>query len=331
MSGAVITGGNNGPLAGGSAFVPTPTKTAAYTANPGDFVLVDTTSGAVTVTLPNAPTDQSAVTVMMINQASGNAVTVSTAGGDVINTQGGATTWSMTLQYQRATFQYLRSSGIWYVTSDGLPMTQGKLQGALALANLSADPATPSGAGLLYAKGGLLYSENTQGLVQVICGSQGGITSTTTVANTAAETTLQSMSMPANDAIPGAVYRLVGWGVYGDTGTPTLTFTSRLGGVAGTQLAQVPAITLGSGVTNVPYKYEIWLNFLSATTVQCLIELDLGTSASTDAVSPFVATPTSATTISLTTTKAWVVTVTWSAASASNTISLLGAYSERVA
>lgn len=221
-----------------------------------------------------------------------------------------------------------------YVNTQAVSSTNpagGSMAGPLTIANQAATPAVPTTGPVLYAVNGQLTYENTQGLVQTIVGSQPGITSPVTVANTGSETVLQSLSMPAADAIAGAVYKMVGYGLYSDTGTPTLTFTSRLGGVAGTSLAQVPAITLGSSVSNCLFKYEAFLAFLSTTTAQCVIELMLGTSSTTDAASAYVATPTSATTVSLSTAKNWVMDVTWSAASASNTISLLAGYTERVA
>lgn len=189
---------------------------------------------------------------------------------------------------------------------------------------------TPGGVAL-YSAGGVLAYKNSAGLANTVTGSQGGITSPVTVANTAAESVLQSVTIPAGDTIAGAVYHSVAWGMYSDTGTPTLTFTTRWGGVAGTVLAQVPAITLGSGVTSVPFKFEVWMNFLSKTSVQAVIELDLGTSAATDAANPFIATPTAAVTVTASTPNAWVSTVTWSAASASNTISMLAGFTERLA
>lgn len=207
------------------------------------------------------------------------------------------------------------------------------VNGPLTLNNQSVAPATPTGAAELYATGGVLTYLNPQGLVNTLVGSQGGIQTAgiVTVNTTASETVLQSMSLPANDAIPGAVYRMVGWGTYGTTGTPTLAWGSRLGGVAGTSLSTIAATTLGSGVSNLAWRAECLLNFLSATTAQVFMEIELGTSNSTNATTVLTSTPSAATTVSLTSTKAWALTVTFSASSASNTISLLGGWTERVA
>lgn len=203
----------------------------------------------------------------------------------------------------------------------------------IQLLNQSATPATPAGGPQLYATGGVMTYVNPQGLVNTIVGSQGGLATAgiTTVGNSASEAVLQTMSLPANDAVAGAVYKMVGWGAYSDTGTPTLAWGSRLGGVAGTSLSTIAATTLGSGVSNLAWKAECLLNFLSATTAQVYMEVLLGTSNSTNATTVLTSTPSAATTVSLTSTKAWVLTVTFSAASASNTISLLGGWSERIA
>lgn len=225
-----------------------------------------------------------------------------------------------------ATVDYVTTQAVSSTNPSGSPMA-----GPLTMANQGAAPAASATGAVVYSVGGVLTYVNPQGLVQTIVGSQPGITAPVTVVNNASEAVLQSLPMPANDAIAGAVYKMFGWGTYSDTGTPTLAFTSRLGGVAGTVLATVPAITLGAGLTGAPFKYEVFLAFLSPTSVQCMIELDLGTNPATAAASPYVGTPTTATTVSLSTAKTWVLDVTWSAASASNTITLGAGYTERVA
>ena len=221
-----------------------------------------------------------------------------------------------------------------YVTTQAVSATNpagSSMAGPLTLANQGAAPPASASGPVLYSTGGVLTYVNTQGLVQTLVGSQGGFTAAgTAIANTAAETAIQAMSLPANDAVAGAVYRRVAWGVYSWTATPTMTFTSRLGGTAGTSLAATPAITLGTAQTNAIWKYETFLNFLSPTSVQCLIELDLGTSTSTDAASPYLATPTAAVTVSVTTAKTWVADLTWGTAAAGNTLQALGGYTERV-
>jgi hypothetical protein len=218
-------------------------------------------------------------------------------------------------------------------TINSTSLSGSSMAGPLTFTNQAAAPANPTGASVMYSTGGVLTYINPQGLVQTIVGSQGGIQTAgiTTVASTSSETVLQSFPLPAADAVAGSVYKMVGWGTFSDTGTPTLAWGLRLGGVAGTSLTTVQATTLGSSLTAAPFKYEILVNFLSATTVQPFFELDLGTSSTTGATTPYSGTPSGAVTVSLSTAKVLVTTVTFSAASASNTISLLGGWTERVA
>lgn len=208
--------------------------------------------------------------------------------------------------------------------------TGDTLQGPLTLTNQAAAPATPTGAAVMYSTGGVLTYINTQGLSNTIVGSQGGLTAAgTAITGTVAETVLQQMSLPANDAIPGAVYKLVGWGVFSTTGTPGNTvFTSRLGGVGGTSLMTSANIALTASLTNAQFNYEARLNFLTATTVTCDLEMTINTAAAGAATEYLVAT-TAAVTVSLTTTKAWVLDVTPGASG--NSLQLLGGWSERVA
>ena len=204
------------------------------------------------------------------------------------------------------------------------------MQGPLTLNNQTAQPATPVGAAELYATGGVMTYINPQGLGNTIVGSQGGLTAVgSAITGGVAEAVLQSMSLPANDAIAGAVYKMVGWGVFSTTGTPGNTvFTSRLGGTSGTSLAGTANIALQASLTNAQWRHETLINFLSPTSVTCEIELLINTAVG-GATSAFMAASTSAVTVSLTSTKAWVLDITPGASG--NSIQLLGGWTERVA
>lgn len=208
--------------------------------------------------------------------------------------------------------------------------TGDTMNGPLTLANQSAAPATPSGGAVLYANGGVVTYINPQGLVNTIVGSQGGLTSAgTAITSTTSETVVQSMSLPANDAIAGAIYKMVGWGVFSTTASPGNTvFTLRLGGVAGTSLAASANIALTASLTNAQFNYEARINFLSPTSITADVKLTINTAAG-GAASEFLFATTTAVTVSLTTTKAWVLDITPGASG--NSIQLLGAWSERVA
>lgn len=106
---------------GGIALVPT-AKSANYTASSGDLVVCNATSASFTVTLPNAPANGSVVGAKMTATASSHTVSIACAGSDVFNVSGGATTLTLSLLMQGMILQY--ASGIWYVTSDDLPLGQ---------------------------------------------------------------------------------------------------------------------------------------------------------------------------------------------------------------
>jgi hypothetical protein len=81
----------------------------------------------------------------------------------------------------------------------------------------------------------------------------------TAVAASTTETILVgNISLPANYLQNGRLLRLRAFGGYGTTGTPTLTFAVRLGGVAGTVLAKSGAITTGSGVGGGASMTALW-------------------------------------------------------------------------
>lgn len=97
-------------------------QTAAYAAGPNDLVPVDTTAAAVTVTLPAGPPDLTQVAVKLL--AGSNTATVAAGAGDVFDQAGGATTKTLTIPGQGMVAQYDASAGIWYVSSDDLPLAQ---------------------------------------------------------------------------------------------------------------------------------------------------------------------------------------------------------------
>ena len=222
------------------------------------------------------------------------------------------------------------SNGILQAESLAGPET---LIGPLQLANQSTTPAGVAGDALLYASAGQPQYINPQGLTGSLVGCQGGLLTAgiTTVANTSAETVLQTFSVPAADAAAGSVYQMVGWGVYSTTSTPTLAWGSRWGGISGTSLSTIAATTLGSTVSSEAFEIDCVLNFLSTTTAQVYMKLLLGTSTSTNATTLLTSTPSSATTVVSSSAKTWVTTITWGTANSSNTISLLGGYTVRLA
>jgi len=114
---------------GAQALIPTAVKTSAYTANAGDFIPVDTSSGSVVITLPTTPATGTRVEIKMINTAvnttngyGNNTVTFNVGGSDVIN-KAGTTSGTIELLNQAVMLQYNSTNGVWYVQSDDLPLS----------------------------------------------------------------------------------------------------------------------------------------------------------------------------------------------------------------
>ena len=95
---------------------------ATYSANPQDFIPCNTTSNAITVTLPNAPADKTIIAAKLVILGAGNLVTINTSGSDTFNKVGGGTSSTLTLVNQGIYLQYQSSTKIWYVISDDLPL-----------------------------------------------------------------------------------------------------------------------------------------------------------------------------------------------------------------
>lgn len=149
----------------------------------------------------------------------------------------------------------------------------------------------------------------------------------TAIANTTTEAIIfPNITIPANYLQDGRVLRLRAFGKLSTTGTPTMTFAVRLGGVSGTLLATTEALTMGSGVTNVNFSLEVYIQTRSngsSGTVLAFGEGQVHTSSTavlgtTFSISGFDA-PASAT-VDLTADQALSITADWSAASASNTL-----------
>lgn len=149
----------------------------------------------------------------------------------------------------------------------------------------------------------------------------------TAVANTTTETIIfPNVTIPANYMQDGRVLMLKAYGKLSTTGTPTMTWALRWGGVAGTLLATSEAITQGSGVTNVNWSLEAWITTRANGASGSLFVMgDLAVHTSSTAVSHNVwgvsgFDAPAAVTVDLTADTALSLTADWSAASASNTL-----------
>lgn len=103
---------------GGSSLAPTAVKTSGYTAVVNDIVPVDTTSGAVTVTLPTAPADKAQIAVRHIIQGSANAATITAGGSDVFDKASGPTSIKLSSAGQGVLLQYQPTGAIWHRLAD---------------------------------------------------------------------------------------------------------------------------------------------------------------------------------------------------------------------
>ncbi|HKQ24103.1 MAG TPA: hypothetical protein VJT81_06640 [Burkholderiales bacterium] len=149
----------------------------------------------------------------------------------------------------------------------------------------------------------------------------------TAVANTTTETIVfPNVTIPANYMADGRVLRLRASGKLSTTGTPTITFAIRWGGVAGTLLATTEAITCASGAANTAWELDAIIQTRANGATGSLLvigRVTVNLTASTNThgvfgVSGFDAP--AAVTADLTVDTALSLTADWSAASASNTL-----------
>lgn len=157
----------------------------------------------------------------------------------------------------------------------------------------------------------------------------------TAIASSVTETIVfPNQTIPASYLQDGRALRVTSMGRYGSTGTPTIRFRLRMGGVAGTVIWDSGTITVGSGVTNAMWKTEILIQGRSngaSGTVFAMGEAMVGS-----ALAPSVGSATgdsahglfgsagddtpAAVSFDLTADQALSLTAQWSANSASNTL-----------
>ena len=150
-------------------------------------------------------------------------------------------------------------------------------------------------------------------------------------ANTTDETALAALTIPANYLSDGRLLRIRAFGKISTTGTPTYTWALRWGSAsAGTLLATSEAITMGSGVTNVNWSIEAYLQVRTngaSGSVIVMGDLRVHTAATTVVTNVFGVSgydaPAAVSSLNLTADTALTLSGDWSAASASNTATAL--------
>lgn len=99
-------------------------QTTSYTALPNQYVLVSTTSGALTVTFPTAPANFTTIGVKDVVMGAGNPVTMQLGGSDAFETPTGPQTSTFTLVDQAGIWQYNALTAVWVKVSSDLPLSQ---------------------------------------------------------------------------------------------------------------------------------------------------------------------------------------------------------------
>lgn len=160
------------------------------------------------------------------------------------------------------------------------------------------------------------------------------LSSQTTVANTTSETNFCIFNIPANDAVAGAVYRIKAWGIASVAAatTPTLRFRSNIGATTLTSFSS--AITCRSGMTDGMWEAELLVVCVTAgaaATWRPMLRASHNFVTSNQTFGSTVPDVPSAVTKDSTVSNNLAISATWSAASASNTLTCLGFIGERVA
>jgi len=143
---------------------------------------------------------------------------------------------------------------------------------------------------------------------------------------TTEEIIFPNITIPANYMQDGRVLRLRAFGKLSTTGTPTITFAIRWGGVSGTLLATTEAITTSTGSANVNWSIEAFIQTRTNGATGTLLvfgDVVVNLTASTNVSSVFSVSgfdAPAAVTADLTADTALSITADWSAASASNTL-----------
>lgn len=149
------------------------------------------------------------------------------------------------------------------------------------------------------------------------------------------ETALASTSVPANDPVAGAVYKVSGFASSPiSTSAPTITWRLRWGGTSGTLLAVTAAIAETASQTGI-WEFEGTVIFTSATQCTAKLRVIYNLSSTSETAGRYgagttgLAVNTTATTVTVSSAESLVVTAQFSAAD-SQTLAAVG-YPERVA
>lgn len=142
------------------------------------------------------------------------------------------------------------------------------------------------------------------------------------------------ITIAANSLFVGQRLRVKGYGIFSNTGTPTLLLGVYYGGVAGTALATTGAVTTTTGATSWPFDIELDIlvkSVGSSGTVWCNGKVNLGTSLTAMTPLWLPSSQTQPITVDTTSAKALTLGAQWGTSSASNTLTVEDFYAETLA
>lgn len=182
---------------------------------------------------------------------------------------------------------------------------------------------------------GLPQATTPAGLNSYVQQSQPSAATAVTV-TAASIASLGSVTVPANDPVAGARYKVTAHGTLGTaSAAPTATVDLRWGGTAGTAITSfvtgTTAIALAASMSAVPVLIEGEVEFYTATTCIGWLRMTWRNNGATGTAAVALASVTSAVTVTTSSAKALSLDWTWSATGTGTTITIASSSFERVA
>lgn len=241
--------------------------------------------------------------------------------------------------YQQGTtstnvFAAMSKFGSTAVATAAIDITSGQAN-HIRMAGHTAGPASPTAGDIFYDTTRKHHmAVNAIGTAAFTMCVNAETTSSTAIASTTTETAFSGgFQFPANSITLGRCMRAVWSGIISSTLTPTMQFIIRYGAAAtGVLLIDFGAVAAGTSVTNRPWRIEfrgICRTIGASGTIACDAVLFIDNAATTLVTGSVVAQTTNVTaTIDTTTATTLNLTATWSANSASNTITRISQHIE---
>lgn len=189
--------------------------------------------------------------------------------------------------------------------------------------------------------GSMPQSATAKGLTGSVQQSQAAATSAVSVTNTTTATAIASLTVPANDPVAGARYRVTAHGTFGTEATPgSITCALKWGGTSGTTITSLVtgsttgtdnAAALGASLSGAPILIEGEIEFRTSTTVLGWLRMTWGNTATTyTAPAVALASITTPVTVTTSSSEALALVWTWATANSGNTITIASSAIERL-